>query len=168
VLEFLISLLETGSTFVQSTRLKKLSEVNCPHDFLSEHHQLFEIYQQHMEEYIKNLASRDPGNPFDEYGTDVTVDQYLNLHFKEQFPLPERIINTLQTRCPYYRWLLDLEGHDYSKFRANWVWHAFTTYYQRHLRKSTTLRRKLHEIFTRTKRQDIGDLLIKLYVGPEP
>ncbi|OQP43592.1 hypothetical protein A4H97_33885 [Niastella yeongjuensis] len=101
------------------------------------------------------------------YGTDTKVDQFLNLHFKEQFPLPSSIVDMLGDHCSYYRWLLDLEGHDYSKFSAEWVWHAFTTYYQRHLRKSAALRSKLHEIFTKTKRQDIGNLLIKLYVGPE-
>lgn len=132
--------------------------------YLKNNEFLFQQYVSFMEEHLSGITNKHDWSQTYRYGTDVIADQYLNLHFKENFNIPDKISTTLKKRSAYYRWLLDLDGYDYLEFEPEWVWHAFTIYYQRHLKESVSLRKRLHKVFSETKREDIGRLLIKLYI----
>lgn len=72
---------------------------------------------------------------------DMLLDKYCNFYFKYNLTLPEDIRASMVSLDPYYAWLLDMDGFDYTLFNPEWVKNHFTAYFKARYRASKVLQK---------------------------
>lgn len=64
------------------------------------------------------------------------VNDLLNLSFRFNLDLQSPRFSPIKALGPYYEWLLDMEGFDYSKFDPDWISEYKTRYYLQRIANS--------------------------------
>ena len=72
-----------------------------------------------------------------------SVNALLNIAIHLKLNLSDDKFNAIRVIDPYYAWLLDLDGFDYSKFDPYWITEYKTIPFIRHFRKSERLKNYL-------------------------
>ena len=97
---------------------------------------------------------------------DLRVDHFINYWFKFGYEVPLEIVNKLKETSDYYRWLLDPEYFDYSRFEDEWLQHHFTSYYKTWFRKSNRLKEYMIDKLSSSDSRILERKLLQIYVMP--
>lgn len=106
-----------------------------------------------------NMHSIASGTPSDYF---PRLDDLLNICFKFDAVLDEKAIRKLKKAGLYYRWLIDMDNFDYTKFRFDWMNHYPTDFYLYKMSKSDKLRQKIIEFLRMNNDPLIEKLLIRI------
>ena len=105
---------------------------------------------------LNSIASGTPSDYF------PRLDDLLNICFKFDAVLDEKAIRKLKKAGLYYRWLIDMDKFDYTKFRFDWMNHYPTDFYLYKMSKSDKLRQKIIEFLRMNNDPLIEKLLIRI------
>ena len=90
------------------------------------------------------------------------LDDLLNIYFKFDALLDEKAIRKLKKAGLYYRWLIDMDNFNYTKFRFDWMNHYPTDFYLYKMSKSNKLRQKIIEFLRINNDPLIEKLMIRI------
>lgn len=93
------------------------------------------------------------------------VNMLINLCFKIQADFGRQIFTQIKEIDLYYRWLLDLENFDYSKFKVYWIIEYDTKYFNERFRNCIQLRDVLTEYLKTNKAPRIQEAYFGIYGG---
>lgn len=93
----------------------------------------------------ENLIGK-PVSPFGGYRYNSGLDQLINVCFDRNIDLTDSRFDALRQNSPYYQWLLNIDGFDYSSFESNWLLEYGTKPYFKRFSESEVLKKHLIEI----------------------
>jgi hypothetical protein len=93
----------------------------------------------------ENLIGK-PVSPFGGYRYNSGLDQLINVCFDRNINLTDSRFDALRQNSPYYQWLLNIDGFDYSSFESNWLLEYGTKPYFKRFSESEVLKKHLIEI----------------------
>lgn len=102
------------------------------------------LFKKYLEK-IPNQNSKDYYRFFDK-GKNYELESVINLAFKFNLPLNDLqkyIQYCHKEHQEYYKWLLNIDKYDYSKFNSYWLVDTYTIHYIREFRKSTNLKKAI-------------------------
>lgn len=73
------------------------------------------------------------------------LDEILDLCFKYDLNTQNIIFDKFKVIHPYYKWILDIDGFDYTEFKPEWINDYKTKYYAKIMSKSQKLKSKINE-----------------------
>lgn len=89
------------------------------------------------------------------------VNMLINLCFKIQTDFGRQIFTQIKEIDLYYRWLLDLDNFDYSKFQVYWITEYDTKYFNERFRNCI----KLRDVLTAYLKKNIDPRIQEAYFG---
>jgi hypothetical protein len=104
-------------------------------NFESRFHQQYETYSRAVD--MQRLRPSFWSMP--EYA-DPIIDQYLNYIFRFELEIPAELKKRILDFSDYYKWLLNPDEFDYTRFDSEWLTVHFTSNYKAWLRKSKALK----------------------------
>jgi hypothetical protein len=90
------------------------------------------------------------------------ANQLLNMCFKFGIETKQSEFNVIASIHPYYKWLLDMESFNYSKFNPEWTLLYKTNYYYKAMSKSEKLIKALRKYLDKQRHDGIEHILLKI------
>ncbi len=90
------------------------------------------------------------------------IDELFNLCFKFKINTKTKAFTKFESIHPYYKWLINMEKFDYSKFDVSWTLHYHTVYYENEMAKSKKLISHLFEYLKNNSDKQISNLLLRI------
>lgn len=120
-------------------------------------------YHTAMANYISSL-DKSQSHHYEHFNfSDEMIDSYMNFVLMENYTLPEPVQSDLLEMGPYYRWLLNIDIFDYSKFNYKWLSRYFTIYYKTRFMQSTVLKRHLLEYIRQNPKSPAQGVFIRVF-----
>jgi hypothetical protein len=100
------------------------------------------------------------------YHSDVwdQLTDFINVGYKTGINFKERKFKELWGISPYYDWLLNLEGFDYSLFDPRWVKRTPLLYFLREFKKHKKIRKKIIEFLKDNVDEYLQRILINSFI----
>lgn len=90
------------------------------------------------------------------------LNQFINLSYKVEVDLS--VQEEFKGIDPYYDWLLDLDGFDYSKFDPKWICEYPTKFYYDEFRKYKMIRKALETYLSNNKDEKISQTYFDIFI----
>lgn len=94
------------------------------------------------------------------------VNMLINLCFKIRADFGMQMFTQIKEIDLYYRWLLDLDNFDYSKFKIYWITEYDTKYFNERFRNCIKLRDVLTKYLKNNRAPRIQEAYFGIYGGP--
>lgn len=95
----------------------------------------------------------------------IRLSQIINLAFKYNLVFDEELKSLLnksnEKYFEYYRWLMDIDNYDYSKFDPYWILEYKTTHYFNRFRKSQKLKEELYKCLSENYIEGVAKIYFK-------
>ncbi|MEX1193037.1 MAG: hypothetical protein WEA99_13800 [Brumimicrobium sp.] len=109
-----------------------------------------------------------PSRPSNQENYDPSLDRFIDVCYKLKIDLAKTKFDALKNHSEYYKWLLDLDGFDYSKFEPSWLTAYGTKHYYDRFAKSDVLKEHLKKLLTDPKTEDkqvLKEAYVNIYVS---
>jgi hypothetical protein len=122
-------------------------------------------YNNCFDEFVKKSIPKDDSVSFRsmfsgrESKRFDNLNMLINLCFKLQIDLKLTVFDKIRLVDPYYHWLLDIDGFDYSNFKPSWILEYQTMHYSNRFRSS----RRLRDALTDFLKIDKNPTILKVY-----
>jgi PIN domain len=126
-------------------------------------------YKKYLDQYITEIerivATGPLQRPFDrqDFYFDPRIDNFYNLYFRFNLPIPESIKSQIPTLGIYYEWLNDMDNFDYSKFNTKWLSTHFTKYFKWKFRQCLRLKQHLIDLIKEDLNTDLERRFFLIY-----
>lgn len=92
-----------------------------------------------------------------------SVNMLINLCFKVGIDLSQEVFDPIRAIDPYYKWLMNLNNFDYSKFNPFWVLEYDTSYYNSKFRQCSNLRKALISYLKNNRNRKLQSAYFSIY-----
>lgn len=125
---------------------------------------IIEFDKELFDTFLQTIPNQNEHLYFLAYNeSNIRLGQVINLAYKFNIPFDDRIqkyINyCIESKRDYYRWLMNLDSFDYSKFDTYWLVGVQTKYYIEALKASNVFK----EIILNLLKENYDDVLAKFY-----
>lgn len=114
----------------------------------------------------KNIP-RKPGNPFGGSRYSGGLDQFINVCYDKDIDMSDSKFDGLRENSNYYKWLLNVDGFDYSLFDSSWLMEFGTKPYLKRFSKSDILKRHVETLLSDPKEKNkeaLKDAFMDIYI----
>jgi hypothetical protein len=130
-------------------------------DILSPDEEFHSRYVQQIESWIDERKDRLTGlgrgyiEPF--------INHYINYSVRFSKPISSGLTNKIMRMNAYFKWLLDLDGFDYSQFDTDWLHDHFTLYFKLRFRSSIKLKDHLLKLIKKDPFTELERRYMQIY-----
>lgn len=128
---------------------------------------LIEFDEDLFKKYISTVPdmSKDENENFWGSYDNIRLSQIINLAYKYNLEFDEDLKNLLNKShkkySEYYRWLMDIDNYDYSKFDPYWILECKTIYYFDRFRRSQKLKEELQKCLSDNYIEGVAKIYFK-------
>ena len=128
----------------------------------------FELYFEEFVESCPPLKNTKSSNSFFGGNSEASyprLNEVINLAYKCNVDIKERLYSRYKGISPYYEWLLDLEGFDYAQFDPEWILAYKTDIYFKRIFACEKVRKCLSDWFKKEKHPVLWELAAKYAIN---